>query len=56
MNLQAVQDKIEIKELLYRYARACDRKDWKLLPSDSKWDRPLSVPNHSSPAGSTNSP
>ena len=33
MDLQAVQDKIEIKELLYRYARACDRKDWKLLPT-----------------------
>jgi len=32
-DLQTVHDKIEIKELLYRYARGCDSKDWKLLTS-----------------------
>nr|MDT0667872.1 nuclear transport factor 2 family protein [Micromonospora sp. DSM 115978] len=30
MDLQALQDKIEINELLTRYARGVDTKDWEL--------------------------
>jgi len=33
MDLQVVLDKIEIQELLYRYARAVDSKDWDLYRS-----------------------
>ncbi len=33
MNMQVVQDKAEIAELMYRYARAVDTKDWALLTS-----------------------
>ena len=33
MDLQVVLDKIEIQELLYRYARAADSKDWDLYRS-----------------------
>jgi 3-phenylpropionate/cinnamic acid dioxygenase small subunit len=33
VDLQAVADKIEIQELLYRYARSVDTKDWPLLTS-----------------------
>lgn len=33
MNMQVVQDKAEIVELMYRYARAIDTKDWALLNS-----------------------
>ena len=32
-DLRATRDKIEIQELLYRYARACDSRDWDLLTS-----------------------
>jgi 3-phenylpropionate/cinnamic acid dioxygenase small subunit len=32
-DLRATRDKIEIQELLYRYARACDSRDWALLTS-----------------------
>ena len=52
MDLQAVQDKIEIKELLYRYARACDRKDWKLLPTVFTADAYLDYTSAGCPAGS----
>ena len=52
MDLQAVQDKIEIKELLYRYARACDRKDWKLLPTVFTDDAYLDYTSAGCPAGS----
>ncbi|MDV7354272.1 nuclear transport factor 2 family protein [Rhodococcus oxybenzonivorans] len=33
MNIRVVQDKAEIAELMYRYARAVDTKDWALLTS-----------------------
>ncbi len=33
MDLHEVSDKLEIRELLYRYARAVDTKDWALLAS-----------------------
>ena len=52
MDLQAVHDKIEIKELLYRYARACDRKDWKLLPTIFTPDAYLDYTSAGFPAGS----
>ncbi|OHV32243.1 MULTISPECIES: nuclear transport factor 2 family protein [Pseudofrankia] len=31
MDLQALSDKIEIHELLARYARSCDLRDWELF-------------------------
>src|SRR5262249_61440045 len=49
---QAVQDKIEIEELLYRYARACARKDWALLPTVFTPDAYLDYTSAGCPAGS----
>jgi 3-phenylpropionate/cinnamic acid dioxygenase small subunit len=50
-DVQAVHDKIEIKELLYRYARACDTKDWALLTSVFTPDAYLDYTSARCPAG-----
>ena len=52
MDWQAAQDKIEIQELLYRYARACDRKEWKLLRTVFTPDAYLDYTSAGCPAGS----
>ena len=31
LDLQALQDRIEIEEVMYRYAEMVDRRDWKLM-------------------------
>ena len=51
-DVQAVHDKIEITELLYRYARACDTKDWPLLTSVFTADAHLDYTSARCPAGS----
>jgi hypothetical protein len=49
---QTIQDKIEIQELLYRYARACDSKDWLLMTSIFTDDAQLDyTANPGCPAG-----
>ena len=52
MDAQPVDDKIEIKELLYRYARAVDTKDWALLASVFTPDAYLDYTSAHCPAGS----
>lgn len=51
MDLQTVQDKIEINELIFRYARAVDTKDWELLRSVFTEDAHLDYTSVGYPAG-----
>lgn len=50
MDVQAVHDKLEIHELLYRYARAVDSKDWALLRSVFTADAHLDYSSAGGPA------
>ncbi|MET0727801.1 MAG: nuclear transport factor 2 family protein [Acidimicrobiales bacterium] len=52
MDDQAVHDKLEISELLYRYARAVDTKDWALLTSVFTADAHLDYSSVGYPPGS----
>ncbi|WP_092806150.1 nuclear transport factor 2 family protein [Rhodococcus globerulus] len=52
MDLQTVQDKIEIAELIYRYARAVDTKNWELLTTVFTEDAHLDYSAVGYPAGS----
>lgn len=51
MDLQAVSDKLEITELLYRYARGVDTKDWAVLASVFTRDAHLDYTSVSGPEG-----
>ncbi len=51
MDQRALSDKIEIKELLYRYSRGVDTKDWELLTSVFTPDAHLDYTSVSGPAG-----
>jgi 3-phenylpropionate/cinnamic acid dioxygenase small subunit len=51
MNLQQLQDKIEIQELLARYARGLDTKDWELWRSVFVPDAVLDYSSAGIPAG-----
>jgi 3-phenylpropionate/cinnamic acid dioxygenase small subunit len=53
MDTQAVQDKLEIHELLARYARGVDTKDWELWKSVFT---PTAVVDYSSAGGAVGSP
>lgn len=52
MDVQAVHDKLEIKELLYRYARSVDTKDWEALASVFTDDAHLDYSSVGYPPGS----
>ena len=51
MDGQAAHDKLEIQELLYRYAWACDNADWSLLRSIFTDDAYLDYSSTQGPAG-----
>lgn len=51
MDLQALQDRVEITDLLHRYARALDTKDWDLLASVFTPDAHLDYTSSGCPAG-----
>jgi 3-phenylpropionate/cinnamic acid dioxygenase small subunit len=51
VDLEAVSDKLEIKELLYRYAHGVDAKDWGLLSSVFTADAELDYSSVSGPVG-----
>ena len=51
MDPQEALDKLEIHELLYRYARAVDTKDWALLASVFTPDAHLDYSSAGCPAG-----
>jgi len=51
MDLQTLSDKMEIRELLYRYSRAVDTKDWTLLTSVFTADAHLDYTSVQGPAG-----
>lgn len=52
MDDHAVSDRIEIQELLFRYARGLDTKDWSLLASVFTADAHLDYTSIDGPAGS----
>jgi uncharacterized protein (TIGR02246 family) len=52
MNLQQLQDKIEIQELLARYARGLDTKDWELWKAVFTPDAVLDYSSAGIPVGS----
>jgi 3-phenylpropionate/cinnamic acid dioxygenase small subunit len=52
MNLQALHDKIEIRELLARYARGVDLKDWELWKAVFTVDATLDYSSAGAPVGS----
>ena len=52
MDLQALHDKIEIRELLARYARGVDTKDWELWKSVFTPDATLDYSSAGAPVGS----
>lgn len=52
MNLQEVHDKLEIHELLARYARGVDSEDWELWKSVFTADATLDYTSAGAPAGS----
>jgi hypothetical protein len=52
MDLQAITDKLEIRELLFRYARGVDTQDWALLTSVFTPDAQLDYTSVDGPAGS----
>src|SRR4029450_8096882 len=52
MDLQALHDKIEIRELLSRYARGVDTKDWELWKSVFTPDATLDYSSAGAPVGS----
>lgn len=51
MDLQALTDKIEIRELLFRYARGLDTQDWSLLASVFTSDAQLDYTSVDGPVG-----
>ena len=51
MDLQAITDKLEIRELLFRYARGLDTQDWALLTSVFTPDAQLDYTSVDGPAG-----
>ncbi len=51
MDLQATSDKLEIRELLFRYARGLDTQDWPLLASVFSPDARLDYTSVDGPAG-----
>ena len=53
MDLQAVHDKLEIHELLARYARGVDLEDWELWKSVFTPDATLDYTSAGAPAGSS---
>lgn len=52
MDTKSVHDRIEIQELLSRYTRACDTKDWELLRAVFTPDAHLDYTSAGCPAGS----
>jgi len=52
MDLQALHDKIEIRELLARYARGVDSKDWELWKSVFTPDATFDYSSAGAPVGS----
>lgn len=51
MDLQALTDKVEIRELLFRYARGLDTHDWSLLCSVFTSDAQLDYTSVDGPVG-----
>jgi 3-phenylpropionate/cinnamic acid dioxygenase small subunit len=51
VDVHAISDKLEIRELLYRYARAVDTQDWALLSSVFTADAHLDYTSVDGPAG-----
>jgi hypothetical protein len=52
MDLYEISDKAEIREVLFRYARAVDDKDWALMSSVFSEDAHLDYTSVDGPAGS----
>ena len=52
VDAQVLSDKLEIRELLYRYARSLDTKDWALLASVFTPDAELDYTSVDGPKGS----
>ncbi len=52
MDVQALADKIEIRELLFRYARGVDTQDWPLLASVFTPEAQLDYTSVDGPVGS----
>jgi 3-phenylpropionate/cinnamic acid dioxygenase small subunit len=51
VDIQVVSDKLQIQELLFRYARGVDTKDWALLSSVFTPDASLDYSSVNGPAG-----
>lgn len=51
MDVQAVSDTLEIHDVLYNYAWACDNRDWELLRSVFTDDARLDYSSAGGPAG-----